>query len=120
MVTKASTQSLATIIALLLALGMLVLPGASDDAQALETESFVPGQIVVKLAPGVGIGDLNLRNYGLEVEERFLNQTNTDIYLLSATDGASTLSKLKAIAANPLITYAELNYLSDAPEAGGR
>jgi thermitase len=120
MVTKASTQSLATIIALLLALGMLVLPGASDDARALETESFVPGQIVVKLAPGVGIGAVNLGDYGLKVQERFLNQTNTDIYLLSATDGASALSKLEAIVANPLITYAELNYLSDAPEADAR
>ena len=120
MVTKASIQSLATAVALLVALCLLVLPGTSHDAQALETEISVPGQIVVKLAPGVGIGDLNLRSYGLEVEERFLDQTNTGIYLLSATDGASALSKLKAIAANPLITYAELNYLSDAPEADAR
>jgi thermitase len=121
MITKASLQVLATVVALFLALCMLVLPGGtSHDARALETEISVPGQIVVKLAPGVGIGDLNLRSYGLEVEERFLNQTNTDIYLLSVTDGASAPSKLEAIVADPLITYAELNYLSDAPEADAR
>jgi len=120
MSTKASLQSFATVVALLLALGMLMLPGASNDARALETEISVPGQIVVKLAPGFGIGDLNLRGYGLRVQERFLNQTNTNIYLLKATDGASEQSKLDAILGNPLITYAELNYLSDAPEAGGR
>ena len=120
MITKASLQTFATAVALLVALCMLVLPGASDDARALETDSFVPGQIVVKLEPRVGIGDLNLRVYGLRVQERFLNQTSTDIYLLSATDGASAQSKLNAFLGNPLVSYAELNYLSDAPEAGGR
>jgi subtilisin family serine protease len=99
---------------------LLVLPGATDDARGLENKLSVPGQIVVKLAPGVGIGDLNLRGYHLRVQERFLNKTNTDIYLLGATDGASAQSKLDAILRNPLVAYAELNYLSDAPEAGGR
>jgi hypothetical protein len=120
MITKASLQALATVVALLLALCMLMLPGASDDARALETESSVPGQIVVKLAPGVDIRDLNLRGYGLMVQELFLNDTNTNIYLLKATDGASAQSKLGAILGNPIVVYAELNYLSDAPEAGGR
>jgi thermitase len=120
MFTKASLQTLATVVALFVALGMLVLPSASNAARALETESFVPGQIVVKLAPGVGIGDLNLLGYGLQVQERFLNQTDTNIYLLKVTDGRSVQSKLDAILGNPLVTYAELNYLSDAPEANHR
>jgi subtilisin family serine protease len=120
MVTRRSAQSLATIAALLVALCLLVVPGATDDAQGLETEGFVPGQIVVKLAPGVGIGDVNLRGYGLRVQERFLNQTNTDIFLLKATDGSTAQAKLEAITGIPLFAYAELNYLSDAPEAGGR
>jgi thermitase len=120
MITRASAQSLATLGALLVALCLLVLPGATDDARALETERFVPGQVVVKLAQGVKIGDVNLRRYGLQVQERFLNQTTTDIYLLSATDGESAHSKLDAIVDNPLVTYAELNYLSDAPEANAR
>jgi thermitase len=120
MVTRASGQSLATIAALLVALCLLVLPGATDGARALETESFVPGQIIVKLAPGVKISSVNLSGYGLRVQERFLNQTNTDIYLLTATDGASAQAKLDAVAGDPLISYVELNYLSDAPEADAR
>ena len=88
-------------------------------ARAGDGES-VPGQIVVKLAPGVGIGDVNLRGYRLRVQERFLNQANTDIYLLKVTDGSSAQSKLGALLGDPLIDYAELNFLSDAPEAGGR
>jgi thermitase len=120
MLTKASLQSLATAVALLVALGMLVSPGVSGHARALETERSVPGQLVVKLAPGVSIGDLNLSGYGLTVQERFLNRTDTDIFLLKVTDGGSVQSKLDTILSNPLVAYAELNYLSDAPEANHR
>src|SRR5215203_269172 len=120
MIAKASLQTLATVVALLLALGMLVLPGASGDAGALETQNYVPGQVVVKLRAGVSIGDLNLRGYGLRVQERFLNQTNTSIYLLKITDGGSVQSNLDAFLGNSLIAYAEPNFISDAPEAGGR
>ena len=120
MIAKASLQTLATVVALLLALGMLVLPGASDDAGALETQNYVPDQVVVKLRSGASIGDLNLRGYGLRVQERFLNQTNTDIYLLKITDGGSVQSKLDALLGNPLLAYAEPNFLSEAPEAAAR
>ena len=61
MVTRRSAQAFATIAALFVALCLLVLPGTTDGARGLETERSVPGQIVVKLAPGVGIGDVNLR-----------------------------------------------------------
>src|SRR5215210_1506750 len=120
MVARASVQHLAAAVALLVALCLLVLPAATDDARALETESFVPGQIIVKLKPEVKIGDVNLRAYGLRVQERFLNQSNTDIYLLKATDGSSAQTKLDEIVSNPLIRYAELNYLSSVPEADAR
>jgi len=120
MITRASAQTFAIIVALVVALCLLVVPAATDDARALETESFVPGQIIIKLAPGVSIGDVNLSGYGLKVQEPFLDKTNTDIYLLKATDGSSAQSKLDAILGNPLIAYAELNYLSDAPEADAR
>jgi thermitase len=94
--------------------------GAFRDARALETTDYVQGQIVVRLAPGVNIKELNLRGYGLGVQESFLNQANTNIYLLKVTDGASARSKLDALLGNPLVAYAELNYLADAPEAAGR
>jgi thermitase len=120
MITKASLQTLATVVALLVALGMLMLPDVSDDARALETQNYVPGQIVVKLAPGVSLGDLNLPVYGLGVQERFLNQTDTDIYLLKVTDGGTVQAKLDALLGNPLLAYAEPNFLSEAPEAAAR
>ena len=120
MVTRVWTQSLATSLALLVALCLLALPGATQDARALETETFVPGQVIVKLAHGVQIGDLNLRGYGLQVQEAFLNQADTDIYLLKTTDGSSAKDMLGQIANDPLLKYAELNYLSAAPEANRR
>lgn len=120
MINKASSQALATLAALLVAIGLLMSWGALRDARALETTDSVRGQIVVRLAPGVSLNELNLRGYGLGVQESFLNQANTNIYLLKATDGASAQSKLDALLGNPLIAYAELNYLADAPEAAGR
>ncbi len=120
MISRASAQSLVTAAALLVALCLLVLPGVTDGARALETERFVSGQVIVRLEPGVAIGDVDLRGYDLKVQERFLNQTNTDIYLLRTTDDSSAQSKLEALAGDPFIAYAELNYLSGAPEADAR
>ena len=116
MVTRASAQTLATMAALLVALCTLVLPGAADDARGLETKRFVPGQIVVKLAPGATVGQLNSR-FGTRVQERFLDRKNTNIYLLKITDGSGALDKVAEITGNPLVRYVELNYLSGVPEA---
>ncbi len=120
MITKASSQAFATLAALLVALCLLVSWGAFHGARALETTRFVPGQIVVGLAPGANIKELNLRGYGLKVQESFLDQANTDVYLLKITDGMSVTSKLTAVLGSPLIAYAERNYIADAPEAAGR
>src|SRR5215210_975094 len=116
MVTRASTQSLATAAALLVALCLLVLPGATDHARGLGTERFVPGQIIVKLAPKATIAQVNFR-YGTQVQERFLDRKNTNIFLLRIADGSSAPDKLAQITGDPLVGYVELNYLSGAPEA---
>src|SRR5215210_1681083 len=116
MVNRASAQTLATIAALFVALCLLVLPGATGDARGLETEKFVPGQIVVKLAPKATIAQVNSR-YGTQVQERFLNRKNTNIFLLRIADGSNAPDKLAQITGDPLVSYVELNYLSGAPEA---
>ncbi|MBA2715233.1 MAG: S8 family serine peptidase [Rubrobacteraceae bacterium] len=119
MLTKTSTQHLAAAVALLVALCLLVLPAVTDDARALNTESFVPGQIIVKTAPGVNIGDIN-SSYGTRVQERFLDKNNTSIYLLETVSGSGaqeTLATILGDPRDPRIVYAELNYLSGAPEA---
>jgi thermitase len=116
MITKASLQTIATAVALLLALGMLMLPGASDDARALETESFVPGQIIVQIDPRIiDIGTVNFL-FGTQVQERFLNSKSTNIYLLKITDGDGVLDKVAEISGVAGIKLAEPNLLVGAPE----
>ena len=119
MVTKASIQSLAAAIALLVALCLLLLQGASHDARALETKSFVPGQIIVKLAPGVGIGEINLR-YNTQTQECFITCSDSPdprVYLLKISDGANIEIKLDRLLSDARVQYAELNYRSSAPES---
>jgi thermitase len=113
--TKASAQSPATTVALFVALCVLVLPVATDDARGLETERFVPGQIIVKLAPKATIAQVNSR-YGTQVQERFLDRKNTDIFLLRIDDGSSAPEKVAQITGSSLVRYVELNFLSGAPE----
>lgn len=122
MVPGASTQHVTIALALLIALCLLVLPAATDDARALETSRIVPGQIIVKLAPGTSIGQVN-RRYDTSVQERFLDRKNTNIFLLKITDELSVRDKLSEIINDPgstLVQYAERNYLSSAPEADAR
>ena len=116
MSVRATMQHLVIAVALLFALCFLALPGATDEARALGTESFVPGQIIVKLSPRATIATVNSR-YGTQVQEQFLDKKNTSIYLLRILDGSSAQDKLAEITGDPLIRYAELNYLSGLPEA---
>jgi thermitase len=116
--------------ALVLALCMLLLSGTADRARALPAVgSFVPGEIIIKLAPNAPIGEIN-DSYDTQVRERFLNQGSTDIYLLRITDGSSTenvLGEMLDEIKNGLpqgkpsrLVYAEPNFFAEAPEAAGR
>jgi thermitase len=119
MVNRRSAQPIALSVALLVALCLLVLPGATGDARALETERIVPGQIIVKLAPGVGIGAINL-SYNTQTQECFItcnDSPDSRVYLLKIADGANIDIKLNRLLSDARIQYAELNYLSSAPES---
>jgi thermitase len=116
--------------ALVLALCMLLLSGTADRARALPAVGrFVPGEIIIKLAPNAPIGEIN-DSYDTQVRERFLNQGSTDIYLLRITDGSSTenvLGEMLDEIKNGLpqgkpsrLVYAEPNFFAEAPEAAGR
>src|ERR671920_737104 len=87
MLSKTWAQHLAAAVALLVALCLLILPNVTENARAMNTETFVPGQIIVKTAPGVDIGGIN-SSYGTLVQERFLDEKNTTIYLLKIVDGS--------------------------------
>jgi thermitase len=115
MITKASSQVFATLAAMLVALCLLVWWGAFHDARALETTSFVPGQIVVETKPGINIDTINSR-YGTQVQERFLNSDNTNIYLLKIADGTGVLAKVDQVSGASGIRYAEPNFLTGVPE----
>jgi thermitase len=116
MVTKASIQSLAAAIALLVALSLLVSWGAFHDAQALQTTQFVRDQIIVETEPGIDIRTVNSR-FDTQVQERFLGSTTTNIYLLKITDGTDVPSKVEELSGALGIRYAEPNFLIGAPEA---
>ena len=119
MVDRKSAQLIAFCVALLVALCLLVLPGATDDAQALVTETIVPKQIIVKLAPGAGIGQINLR-YNTQTQECFVtcnDSPDSRVYLLKIPDGVKIDGLLKKFEVDSRIEYAELNYLASAPES---
>jgi len=105
--------------ALLFALCVLVSDAATDEAIALETSRSVPKQIIVELAPGVTVAEVNA-SHDTRVQERFLNRADTNIFLLGIEDGSSVQDKLDEITGGGLVTYAERNYLSSAPEADAR
>jgi thermitase len=117
MVTKASTQSIATAVALLVALSLLVSWGAFHDARALQTKQFVRDQIIVETDPWININTVNSR-FGTQVQERFLDSNTTNIYLLKITDGTDVLDKVTEISGASGIRYAEPNYLTGVPEGG--
>ncbi len=119
MVPGASAQHVTIAIALLFALCLLVLPAATDDARALETSRIVPKQIIVELAPGVTVAEVNA-SHDTRVQERFLDRADTNIFLLGIEDGSGVQEKLDEITGGGLVTYAERNYLSSAPEADAR
>ena len=116
---RKSSQPIALFVALLIALCLLVLPGATGDARALETERIVPNQIIVKLAPGVGIGGINLR-YNTQTLECFItcnDSPDSRVYLLKIAHGADIDIILDRLLSDTRIEYAELNYLSSTPES---
>jgi thermitase len=114
--SKTSIQHLAAAVALLVALCLLVLTADTDDARALNTETFVPGQIIVKTAPRVNIADIN-SSYDTLVKERFLDEKNTNIYLLETVSGSGAQDTLDTMLGDLRIRYVELNYLAGVPEA---
>ena len=114
--SKTAVQHIAAGVAFLVALCLLVLTATTDDAQGLNAEASVPGQIIIKTVSGVNIAALNSR-YGTLVVERFLDKGNTNIYLLKTVNGSDVQGTLDTMLGDPRITYAELNYLSGVPEA---
>jgi thermitase len=104
--------------AFVLALYLLILSGVADRAQADPVAGdFVPGQVVVELAPGASISQINA-TYGTHTHERL---PNSDVYLLGLPPRKSvkeTVSKMRTDITR--VRYAEPNFVVYPPMGGAR
>ena len=96
-----------------------VLAGAIPAHQARATTElgYEPGQVVVRLAADFsGTIDLINETYGTATLGSIYGRNDT--YLLGALDGTSAETLVKLMSADPRLAYAELNYVTENPEAG--
>src|SRR5918997_2791245 len=114
----ASRQHLALTLAIVLALCLLTLSSGADRAQASLADNIVPNQIIVNLDDGVEIGQINSK-YGTRIKDRFLDNTNTRIYLLEAKREltvSNLLNLVERLGNDPRLLLAEPNFVAEAPE----
>jgi subtilisin family serine protease len=106
--------------ALVLALCLLMLSGATSRAQAdCGPGVFVPGQVIVKLNPtlGVTVGKINA-TYGSTTLQTFPD--STDVYLLKLPTGSGVTETVNQMLKDPRLLYAEPNFFAQSPEGGAR
>jgi subtilisin family serine protease len=102
--------------AVLIALLALTLLPPLASADGLAPPTWVEGQVVVRLAPGVSIGTINAR-YGTSVIEQMPGQPQT--YLLATAPGRTTRQTLRAMRGDPDLDWSDANQYGGAPEAIG-
>ncbi len=100
---------------LIAAIGFLVLLSRQSRVQALDLLAHEPQQVVVQVAPGVDIDTVNLI-FGTTTLETMPEKP--DIHLLQAPAGTSLPGLVQWMSGSSLLAYAELNYLTEAPESG--
>ena len=104
--------ALSIVVGILLGFGAPVRPVRAADAPG----AYEPGEVVVKLKPAAYILSIATA-YGLDPSPTAIEQLGPlPIYRLRIIDGTSPLAKAAALQANPLVAYAEPNYLGAAPE----
>src|ERR687889_864858 len=106
--------------ALVLALCLLMLSGATSRAQAdCGPGDFVPRQVIVKLnpIPGLTVEQINA-TYGSTTLETFPG--STDVYLLRLPTGSGVTETVKLMANDSRLLYAEPNFFAQPPEGGAR
>lgn len=103
----------------LLILSLVLFIGQSRAAYGDQHQSgpqYHEDQLVVKLAPGIDIEQINA-DYGTETIAALLN--SSAIYLLQLPEGASAGTFVQEAGSDERLLYAELNYVGLAPEAQG-
>jgi subtilisin family serine protease len=83
---------------------------------AASSSDYVSNEVLVKLKPLANLLDI-VMIYGLDPNIGPNDQLGSlPIYRLRIIDGVSPLTKAAALALNPLVVYAEANYIGQAPE----
>ncbi|HLF91741.1 MAG TPA: S8 family serine peptidase [Anaerolineales bacterium] len=85
--------------------------------QAVGLTEYEPNQIIVRLASSQG-NDIQIINqlYGTTILDTIAG--HPDIYLLQTPPGANLTTLVQVMANDPLLLYAEVNYLTADPESG--
>lgn len=101
---------------LLTGLSMLLCFIGPTSVRAEDDNEYVPNQVLVKLAPTANVLTIAAA-YGLSTVLGSIDQlASHPIYRLRIVDGTPPPEKAAALASNPLVIYAEPNYLGDEPE----
>jgi len=83
---------------------------------AVNSTDYVANEVLVKLNPLANVLNI-VMTYGLDPNIGPNDQLGLlPIYRLRIIDGVSPLTKAAALALNPLVVYAEPNYIGQAPE----
>jgi thermitase len=114
----ASKRFLVVMGTLALSLFLLTLFAATPAQALVEGEDFVPGQAVVKLNPTVDatIDKINA-DYGTSTLEKLPGSTG--VYLLKVPAGSDTQGIVGRLANDVRLSYAEPNFVAEAPEDSG-
>ena len=106
-------------VALVFALCLLILLGASDYARAeAGVGDFVPRQVIVKLQQtGVSIEDIN-GAYSSTTLQRFSD--SSDVYLLKLPVGSSVRDTVNRMTSDERLLYSEPNYVAEPSEGDAR
>jgi subtilisin family serine protease len=86
----------------------------ADDDDDADHAAAVPGQVIVKLQPGITIDSIN-RTYGMVTVAELA--PGRGVYLLQAPEGSDVKVLLDRMGNDPRIVYAEPNLIAEAPEA---
>jgi thermitase len=108
---------LCSLVAVLMLL-CLGIPCGAVAAHADSASSSIPGEVVVKLHPGVNIGAVASK-YGLQPQPKD-KLSGHPIYRMWIVDGTAPSPKAANLAADPRVIYAEPNYEGQAPETRQR
>jgi subtilisin family serine protease len=103
-----------TAIIVLIALMVAAVPA---QARAASSNDYVSNEIVVRLKPQANVLSIAAL-FGLDTHIGVNDKLGAlPIYRLRILDGVSPLLKAATLALNPLVAYAEPNYIGEAPES---